>query len=61
MEILFPHDKFLNGKFLQNSPLSSTKKIPLKASVHFPIIITIYKYWSKFLQLAAPPTGTVGE
>ena len=53
MEILFPHDKILHGKFLphnslpQNSP--PTINMPLKTSVHFLITITICKHWSKFV------------
>ena len=41
MEIFFPHDKFLDGKFTQHIPLFSTpassQKIFLKTPVHFPI------------------------
>ena len=47
MEIFFPHDKFLHGKFPKCNPLFPTpppnQKIPLKTSVHFPITITVCK------------------
>ena len=49
MEMFFPHDKFLHGKFTPHNPLFSTPppnhKIPLKTSAHFPITITICKHW----------------
>ena len=52
MEIFFPHDQILDGKFPQNIPLFSVpppnQKIPLKTSVHFPITITIYKPGQSF-------------
>ena len=52
MEIFFPHDKFLGGKFPQHIPLFSTpasnKKILLKTPVHFPITTTLCEHWSKF-------------
>ena len=47
MEIFFPHDQVLDGKFPQYIPLFSTplpdQKILLKTPVHFPITITICK------------------
>ena len=39
--------------------LPPTKKIPLKASVHFPITITICKHWSKF-ETCSPSHGDSG-
>ena len=64
MEIFFPHDKFLHRKFPPHNPLPSTlpptKKILLKASVHFPITITMYNYWSKFVN-CNPLPGDCGE
>ena len=59
-EFFFPHDRFLQGKILQHSPLPSApppkqNKIPLKTSVHFPITITICKHWSKFVTFSPSP------
>ena len=54
-----PHDKFLQGKILPRSPLpsppSQQKKFPLKRSVHFQIIITVCKRWSKFVTCSPSP------
>ena len=63
MEIFFPHDKFLDGKFPQYIPLFSTpspnQKILMKTPVHFPITITICKHWSKFVK-CSPSHGDCG-
>ena len=49
MEIFFPHDKLLDGKFPQPIAIFSApppnQKIPLETSVHFQITITICKHW----------------
>ena len=58
MEFLFSHDKFLQGKILPRSPLPSPpsqQKIILKRSVHFQIIITVCKRWSKFVTCSPSP------
>ena len=64
MEIFFPHDKFLDGKFPQYIRLFSTpasnQKILLKTPVHFPITIKIVSTGQSF-ELVTPPTRTVGE
>ena len=57
MEILFPYDKFLYGKFPPtlkiplnpDPPPILNQKIHLKMSVRFPITITICEHWSKFV------------
>ena len=62
MEIFFPDEKFLHGKFPQHIPLflpPPNQKIPLKTSLHFPITITIYKHWSKFVT-CSPSHGDCG-
>ena len=64
MEILFLHDTFLHGKIphVILSPqllLPQPKKISLKISVHFPIIITICKHWSKYVT-CSPSHGDFG-
>ena len=63
MEIFFPHDKFLYGKFPQHSPLFSTpppnQKILMKTPVRFPVTITICKHWSKFVT-CSPSHGECG-
>ena len=66
MEILFPHDKFLDGKILPGDPRTpnplppNAKKCLLKTSVHFIITITICKQWSKFVAYSPSP-GNCGE
>ena len=62
IEFLFPHDEFLQGKILPRSPLPShpNQKIPVKTSIHFPIILTVCKHWSRFVTCSPPPPGTVG-
>ena len=51
MEIFFSHDKSSMGNYPRITPSpqspSPNKKIPLKASVHFPITITMCKQRSK--------------
>ena len=63
MEIFFPQDKFLHGKFPPHSPLFLTpppnQKIPLKTSLHFPITINICKHCSKFAN-CSPSHGNCG-
>ena len=63
MEIFFPYDKFLDGKFPQYIPLFSTRppnqKILLKTPAHFPITVTICKHWSKFVT-CIPSHGDCG-
>ena len=64
IEFLFPHDIFLRGKILPYSPLPSAPppkpKNPLKTSVHFPITIIIWKYWSKFATCSPSPRDCGG-
>ena len=59
IEFFLPHDIFLKGKILPQSPLPSTpppnQKIPLKTSVHFPITIIICKHWLKFATCSPSP------
>ena len=65
LEFFLSHDRFLQGKILQHSPLPSApppkqNKIPLKTSVHFPITITICKHWSKFVTCSPSPRDCGG-
>ena len=64
MEIVFYHDKFLDGKLPQPIPLFSTpppnQKILLKTPTHFPITITICKHWSNFVTCSPSPRDCEG-
>ena len=65
IEILLPHDIFLQGKILPHRALPSTpppkpKKYPLKTTVHFPTTIIICKHWSKFVTCSPSPRDCGG-
>ena len=64
LEVFFPHDRFLQGKILQHSPLPSAPtpnkiKSPWKR-LHFPITTTICKHWSKFVTCSPSPRDCGG-
>ena len=60
----FPHDRFLQGKILQHSPLPSApppnKIFPPENVCTLPITITICKYWSKFVTCSPSPRDCGG-
>ena len=43
-----------------HQPHTQIKKIPLKTSIRFPIAITVYKHWSKFVTCSPSPRDCGG-